>query len=200
MTEFEKMMTGGLYRCDDEILEKLTRARELCRKYNLTGEYDQDERKAILKELLGVCPENISVFPDLHMDVGANTSIGENFFANYGTVILDVNKVTIGRDVMFGPRVCVFTAGHPTDAEIRRDLLEYGYPVTIGDDVWVGGNTVINPGVTVGSRTVIGSGSVVTKDIPSDVLAAGNPCRVIRKLDEKDREKWQAQKREWENN
>lgn len=197
MTEFEKMLSGGLYRGDDEVVAKLTRARELCRKYNLTSEDDSPERKALLKELLGVCPENIVINPDLHMDFGTNTSIGENFFANYGTVILDVNKVTIGRDVMFGPRVCVFTAGHPTDADIRRELLEYGYPVTIGDDVWVGGNTVINPGVTIGSRTVIGSGSVVTKDIPDDVLAAGNPCRVIRKLGESDREKWQAQKRVW---
>lgn len=197
MNEFEKMMACKLYRGDDEIIGKLKRARDICKEYNKTTEGEQEKRKEILRELLGTCPENITVLPDLHMDFGFNTHVGDNFFANYGGVFLDVNKITIGDNVMFGPRVCLFTAGHPTDAEIRRELLEYGYPITIGDDVWIGGGTIVNPGVTIGSRTVIGSGSVVTKDIPDDVVAAGNPCRVIRKIDARDREKWQAQKREW---
>ena len=196
-SELEKIAAGGLYRVDDALNALMAQSRQLCKDYNATNEDETEKRTAILRKLLGTCPENVTILPDMHFDYGSHTHIGDNFYANYGLIVLDVGKVTIGRDVMFGPRVSLFAAGHPTDADIRREQLEYGYPITIGDDVWIGGNTVVNPGVTIGARTVIGSGSVVTKDIPSDVVAAGNPCRVIREIGAKDRAKWQPQKEEW---
>lgn len=198
MTEKEKMLSGMLYRGDGEIKELLANARRLVREYNDTDE-DYELRKSILKRLLGGCPENITMSPNIRFDLGFNTFIGENFYANFDSVFLDIGRITIGKNVMFGPRVCLFTAGHPTEKDIRNEQLEYGYPITIGDDVWIGGNTVVNPGVTIGSGTVIGSGSVVTHDIPSGVLAAGNPCRVIRKIGEADRIKWQSEKDKWKN-
>ena len=197
-SELEKIAAGELYRVNDELNALMAQSRQICKEYNETNENETEKRKAILQKLLGTCPENITILPDMHFDYGSHTHIGDNFFANYGMIVLDVGKVTIGRDVMFGPRVSLFAAGHPTDVEVRRELLEYGYSITIGDDVWIGGNTVVNPGVTIGSGTVIGSGSVVTKDIPAGVVAAGNPCRVIRVLDEKDREYWHAQRRVWQ--
>ena len=124
---------------------------------------------------------------------------GDNFYANYDCIILDVCPVTIGDNVMFGPRVCIYTAGHPLDAEIRATGIEFGKPVTIGNNVWIGGNSVINPGVTIGSNVVIGSGSVVTKDIPANVIAAGNPCRILRPLTEEDRQYWSRLRSETEN-
>ena len=123
--------------------------------------------------------------------------MGKNFYANYDCIIIDVCPVTIGDQVFFGPRVCVYTAAHPIDAKVRSTGLEYGKPVTIGDDVWVGGNTVINPGITIGSNAVIGSGAVVTKDIPGGVIAAGNPCKVLRSITEEDRKYWHLKQEEY---
>ena len=120
-------------------------------------------------------------------DYGKNIEVGNNFFANYNCVILDVAKVTIGENVMFAPNVSIYTAGHPIHPESRNSGYEYGIPVTIGNNVWVGGNVVITPGVTIGNNVVIGAGSVVTKDIPDNVIAVGNPCRVIREITEEDR-------------
>lgn len=126
-------------------------------------------------------------------DYGCNISIGDNFYANYDCIMLDVNKITIGDNVFMAPRVCVYTAGHPIDKDVRNAQLEYGYSVTIGNDVWIGGNTVINPGVTIGNNVVIGSNSVVTHDIPDGVVACGNPCRVIRKITDDDALFWKQQ-------
>ena len=125
--------------------------------------------------------------PPIRFDYGKNTEVGDNFFANFNTVILDVAKVTIGENVMFAPNVSIYTAGHPIHPDSRNSGYEYGIPVTIGDNVWIGGNAVILPGVHIGNNVVIGAGSVVTRDIPDSVIAAGNPCRVIREITEADR-------------
>ncbi|QWB96674.1 sugar O-acetyltransferase [Mycoplasmatota bacterium] len=121
-----------------------------------------------------------------------NIHIGKHFYANYDCIFLDVNKITIGDNVFIAPRVCIYTAGHPIDKDTRNEELEYGYPVTIGNDVWIGGNVVINPGVTIGDNVVIGSGSIVTKDIESNCVAAGNPCKKIRDITDEDKKYWEA--------
>ena len=196
--EKKKMLSGKLYIANDpQLAADNKKCRMLVRLFNGTTEEQQDYRRQLLGELLGGCGEKCYFEPPVHFDYGCNTYVGENFYSNFDCIILDVNKVTIGDNVMFGPRVSVFTAGHPIDAGIRAELLEYGYPITIGNNVWVGGNTVINPGVTIGDNVVIGSGSVVTKDIPSNVVAAGNPCRVIREITEKDKEFWQKQREQY---
>ena len=198
MTEKERMLAGKLYiAMDDELVNDVKKSRRLIRLYNTTTEEQQGYRKELLKELFERTEENYYIEPPFRCDYGCNISIGNNFYANYDCIILDVNKVIIGDNVFFAPRVCIFTAGHPIDAEIRNMQLEYGKPVVIGNNVWVGGNTVINPGVTIGDNVVIGSGSVVTKDIPSGVVAAGNPCRVIRKISEEDKRYWEGLKNEY---
>jgi len=197
MTEKEKMLSGGLYTVNDELRRGLVNARKIMRQYNATTEDEAEIRKKLLSELFAKMGKNIYIEPPFRCDYGSNISIGENFYANYDCIILDVNRVTIGGNVKFGPRVCVYTAGHPIDAGVRRSLLEFGKPVTIGGDVWVGGNAVINPGVSIGSNVVIGSGSVVTKNIPSNVVAAGNPCRVLRSITDEDRKYWEREKDKW---
>lgn len=188
MTEKEKMLAGKLYSAEDEELSALRRkARNLCWQYNQTNEDQKQLRRSILDELIGSKGKNPNIKPSFRCDYGFNISVGDNFYANYDCIILDVAPVTIGHNVMFGPRVCVYTAGHPLDPEIRISGLEYGHPVSIGDNVWIGGNTVINPGVSIGNNVVIGSGSVVTRDIPDNVLAVGNPCRILRRITEEDK-------------
>lgn len=200
MTEKERMISGRLYRdSDPELLAGRARARVLTERFNATREEDKDQREPILRELLGSVGGRIYIEPTFHCDYGYNISIGDGFYANYDCIILDVAPVTIGRNVFFAPRVGVYTAGHPIDAGIRAEGLEFGKAITIGDDVWVGGNVVINPGVTIGSDVVIGSGSVVTRDIPSHVVAAGNPCRVIRPITQEDRAYWLKQREEYYN-
>ena len=146
-----------------------------------------EERQAVLKELFGAVGRNPRVTPLFYCDLGFNIFIGDDFYSNYNLTILDCAKVTIGNNCYIADNVGIYAVGHPTDRLLRRVDIEYGAPVVIGDDVWIGGHTVINPGVTIGDNVVIGSGSVVTRDIESDVVAAGNPCRVIRKIDERDR-------------
>ena len=131
--------------------------------------------------------ENLVIEPPFHCDYGSNIEVGENFFANYNLTILDVGKVKIGKNAQIAPNVSIYTAGHPVHPDSRNSGYEYGIDITIGDNVWIGGSSVINPGVTIGNNVVIGSGSVVTKDIPDNVIAAGNPCRVIRSITEEDR-------------
>ena len=197
--EKKKMLSGRLYspRDDIHLKEDEKKCRMLVRLFNGTTEEQKDYRVQLLRQLLGGCGEHCHIEPPVYFDFGCNTYLGENFYANFDCVILDVNRVEIGDNVLFGPKVCVFTAGHPIDPEIRADVLQYGYPVTIGNNVWIGGNTVINPGVTIGDNTVIGSGSVVTKDIPANVVAAGNPCRVIRPITQSDKEFWSRQRDEY---
>jgi len=191
MSEKDRMLAGRLYlAADDELGRDNKKSRMLTRLFNNSTEEQQEYRKSLLQQLFKSTGENIYIEPPFRTDYGCNTTIGENFYANYDCIIIDVCPVTIGRNVFFAPRVCIYTAAHPIDASVRNTLLEFGKPVSIGDDVWVGGNTVINPGVRIGSNVVIGSGSVVVKDIPDGVIAAGNPAKVIRKITPEDREKW----------
>ena len=191
MTEKEKMISGRLYCAQDEPLRREhASALRLTRLFNRTTEEESARRGELLRELFASVGKNVTIEPTFRCDYGRNIHIGDNFFANFDCIILDVCTVTIGSDVLFGPRVCLYTAAHPLDAEVRRSGLESGQPIHIGDTVWIGGNAVINPGVSIGARSIIGSGSVVTKDIPPDVVAAGNPCRVIRAINDTDRAYW----------
>ncbi len=169
-------------RPDKKLVE---RKNKLLKRFNY--EADEEERREILKELLGGVGDNVSITPLFYCDYGLNIFIGNNFYSNYDFVVLDCGKVTIGDRVWLAPSVSIYAVGHPIDPEMRGRGLEYCAPVTIGNDVWIGGNTVINPGVGIGNNVVIGSGSVVTHDIEDGVVAAGNPCRVIRKIDERDK-------------
>ena len=198
MTEKERMLSEKLYIPMDEALAAdCARSRRLVRLINGTTEEQAEYRVQLFKELFGRTGENLWVEPPFHCDYGCHISVGENFYANFDCIILDVCDVTIGDNVFLAPRGCIYTAGHPIDAGVRRRQLEYGKKVVIGNDVWVGGNTVINPGVTIGDNVVIGSGSVVTKDIPSGVIAAGNPCRVLRPITEEDTRYWEELEREY---
>ncbi len=188
MSELARMLSGGFYKAQDKELQDLhKKAVILCKKFN-NSEPSADTREKIIHELFGSVGKNIWIEPDFHCDYGINISVGDNFYANFNCIFLDVNKITIGNNVMCAPEVKLFTAGHPIDPTTRAELYEFGLPITIGNDVWLGGGVIVNPGVTIGDRCVIGSGSVVTKDIPSDSIAVGNPCRVIRKLNDKDKE------------
>lgn len=198
MTDKERMLAGLLYRPGvPELKEGMRRARVLTRLFNNTTEEQLAYRTELLRELFKSVGEHIYIEPDFRCDYGKNISVGNDFYANYGCVILDVCEVVIGDNVMFGPGVHVYAAGHPLDAEVRVSGLEIGKPVRIGNGVWVGGATVINAGVSIGCNTIIGSGSVVTKDISANVIAAGNPCRVIREITEDDRMYWKKLEREY---
>ncbi|WP_111415052.1 sugar O-acetyltransferase [Billgrantia lactosivorans] len=182
-TEKEKMLAGELYDPrDTQLLSERRRARLLTKAFNDTSDDQGRERKRLLGELFGAIGKGTFIEPPFHCDYGGNIALGERVFMNFNCVILDVAQVTIGNHVLFGPGVQVYTATHPLDAEQRRGGLEAASPITIDDDVWIGGGAILCPGVTIGARSVIGAGSVVTKDIPEDVFAGGNPCRVIRSL------------------
>ena len=178
------MLAGELYdSLDAELVARRTRARDLCQALNATREEESDARRAILRDLFGRGGETVWMQPPFYCDYGENIHLGERVFFNFNCVILDVCEVTIGDYTMFGPAVQIYTPLHPLDHVARRGK-EYGKPVSIGCDVWVGGGAIILPHVTVGDRAVIGAGSVVTRDIPAGVFAAGNPCRVIREIAE----------------
>ncbi len=182
-TEREKMLSGSMYDpFDPELAALRDRARDLCQDLNATREAQVEERRRILRELFGTGGDSVWMQPPFYCDYGVNIHLGERVFFNFNCVVLDVAEVRIGDFTLFGPSVQIYTATHPMDAAARR-LHEYARPITIGADVWVGGAAVICPGVTIGPRSVIGAGSVVTRDVPEGVLAAGNPCRVIRPVD-----------------
>lgn len=183
-TEREKMLAGELYDpADPELAAARMRARDLCQALNATRETEAEERRRILRDLFGAGGDTVWMQPPFFCDYGANIELGERVFFNFNCVVLDVCRVRIGAFTLFGPAVQIYTATHPFDPELRRRE-EYGKPVEIGSDVWVGGGAIVLPGVKIGSRAVIGAGSVVTKDIPEGVFAAGNPCRVIRDIAE----------------
>lgn len=191
MSELSRMLAGELYKASDpELTAYRKRAHRLCRLFNNAGEEDERYRAGLLKDLFGDFSSNSHLEPDFKCDYGFNIKLGQNFYANFDCLILDICPVTIGDNVMFGPRVCIYTAGHPLDVETRNQQLEFGKPVTIGDNVWIGGGAIILPGVSIGNNTVIGAGAVVAKDIPAGVLAAGNPCRTLRNLSGADQEYW----------
>lgn len=184
LSEREKMLAGGLYDpLDSELIAARDRARDLCQDLNATREAQQSERRRILRELFGKGGDTVWMQPPFYCDYGSNIELGERVFFNFNCVVLDVCRVSIGNFTLFGPAVQIYTAMHPMNAELRRSQ-EYAKPIEIGDDVWVGGGAMILPGVRIGSRAVIGAGSVVTRDIPEGVFAAGNPCRVIREIAE----------------
>lgn len=183
MTEKEKMLSGELYKAWDEELKKdrLT-CRELLYEFNLSRPTEREEKKQFIQKLLGSEGEDSWIEAPFHCDYGYNIHAGKEFFANFNCVILDCAKVTIGDNVLLAPNVGIYTATHPLDDEVRASGLEMAYPITIGNRVWIGANAIILPGVTIGDNAVIGAGSVVTKDIPANVVAAGNPCRVLREI------------------
>lgn len=202
MTEREKMVAGKLYNPTDPELERLkAKVRQACIEYNRSDESEQQKRYELLHSVLKSHKKNFFFEPNIRFDYGCNTSIGENFFANFNCTILDVCPVTIGDNVMFGPNVTIATPMHPLLAEERAIQehedgiydLEYAKPITIGNGVWLASGVIVNGGVTIGDNAIIGSGSVVTKDIPANVIAVGNPCRVLRPLTEKDSVKYKPE-------
>ena len=188
MTEKEKMLHQKLYDAnyDQELLQERLRAKDLCHRYNQLLPSDVEEQETLIQQLLGRTGKRCSVMAPFWCDYGYRISVGNGFFANHNMVILDAGGVTFGDNVFIGPNCGFYTSGHPVDYERRDQGLEYAYPITVGDHVWIGGGVQVMPGVTIGSNVVIGSGSVVTRDIPDDVVAAGNPCRVIRPISERD--------------
>lgn len=183
-SERQKMLAGELYDpMDAELVAARERARDLCWMLNATRDADQEERRRILRELFGAGGDSVWMQPPFFCDYGSNIELGERVFFNFNCVVLDVCPVRIGDFTLFGPAVQIYTPMHPFNAELRRRE-EFGKPVEIGSDVWVGGGAMILPGVRIGSRAVIGAGSVVTRDVPAGVFAAGNPCRVIREITE----------------
>ena len=183
-TEKEKMLAGELYDpLDSELVRARERARDLCQDLNATRERDQEARRSILTALFGTGGESVWMQPPFFCDYGSNILLGERVFFNFNCVVLDVCLVKIGDFTLFGPAVQIYTATHPMNAQLRRKQ-EFAKPIEIGSDVWVGGGAIICPGVKIGSKTVIGAGSVVTRDMPDGVFAAGNPCRVIREITE----------------
>lgn len=178
----EKMLAGELYDpFAPELVAGRERARDLCQALNATRESEQTERRRLLRELFGRGGESVWMQPPFHCDYGSNIHLGERVFFNFQCIVLDVCEVRIGDSTLLGPGVQILTPLHPLDAQLRRTR-EFGKPIEIGADVWVGGGTLILAGVRIGSGTVVGAGSVVTRDLPAGVLAAGNPCRVIRKV------------------
>jgi maltose O-acetyltransferase len=183
-TELEKMLAGDLYNAGDEELVRMRlKSRDLCGQYNATSHDNSDQRNALLKELLGACTNRIDIQAPFYCDYGNNIFAGDNLFMNFNCVVLDCATVTFGNNVFIAPNVQIYTAHHPIMASERIKGPELASPVTIGNNVWIGGGTIICPGVTIGDNTTIGAGSVVTKDVPANVVAAGNPCRVIRTLE-----------------
>ena len=181
-SEREKMLAGELYNAlDPELVTARNRARDLCQALNRSREEDVEERRRILKDLFAAGGDTVWMQPPFYCDYGANIELGERVFFNFNCVVLDVCTVRIGSFTLFGPAVQIYTPLHPLDAELRRRE-EYGKPIEIGADVWVGGGAIILPGVSIGARAVIGAGSVVTRDVPEATFAAGNPCRAIRSI------------------
>jgi len=185
-TEKEKMLAGELYDAlDPQLVVARERARDLCHDLNSTREREHAVQRRIMTQLMGSGGDSVWIQTPFYCDYGNNIYLGERVYFNFNCVVLDVCEVTVGDFTFFGPAVQIYTGTHPLNAQLRRTQ-ELGKRVSIGSDVWVGGGAIVLPGVTIGSKTVIGAGSVVTKDIPAGVVAAGNPCRIIRELDEND--------------
>ena len=189
MTEKEKMQRQMLYdaNCDDELLEERKRAKDVCYDFNRLHPSDTKNQIKLLKNFFGSTKEQFCIVAPFWCDYGYNISIGKNFFANHNTVILDGGKVTFGDNVFIAHNCGFYTAGHSIDSERRNKGLEYAYPITVGNNVWIGAGVQVMPGVTIGNNVVIGGGSVVVKDIPSNSVAVGNPCKVIRQITDEDK-------------
>lgn len=180
-TEKEKMLAGELYIPEDkQLVEERLEARRLTRLYNETKETESKERYDLLKQLLGKAGQELTIEPNFHCDYGSNIYLGERFFANFGCVFLDVCEIHIGDNCMLGPAVQLYTATHPLEADLRNSGVESAKPIRIGNNVWIGGSAIINPGVTVGDNAIIASGAVVTKDVPAGAIVGGNPAKIIK--------------------
>lgn len=184
MSEKEKMSAGEIYDAnyDKQLIQERQYAKELCYDYNNLRPSKIEERKELLKKILGKTKENFWIEQPFVCDYGYNIEVGENFYANHNLIILDANKVKFGDNVFIAPNCGFYTAGHPLDAERRNKGLEYAKPIEIGNNVWIGGNVVVLPGVKIGDNAVIGAGSVINKDIPANVVAVGNPCKAIKEI------------------
>lgn len=189
MTEKEKAAQGLLYNAyyDEELISQRAYCKAICYEYNQLHPAKIEERTALIQKLFGKTGGSFLIEPPFICDYGYNIEIGSNFYANHNCIILDGAKVVFGDNVMIAPNCSFYTAGHPLDVERHNAGLEYAYPVKVGSNVWIGGNVSVLPGVTIGDNAVIGAGSIVTKDIPSDVVAFGNPCRVIREISDEDK-------------
>ncbi|RRJ64936.1 sugar O-acetyltransferase [Paenibacillus oralis] len=188
MNQKERMLAGLPYKAWlDGLPEERIKNKVKVHAYNLLRPDEEAKMDEMIRSILGKAGANVHIEPPFHCDYGKNTEVGNNFFANFNCIILDVGKVVIGDNVMFAPNVSLYTAGHPVHPDSRNSGYEYGISITIGDNVWIGGNVVVNPGVTIGNNVVIGAGSVVTKDIPDNVIAVGSPCKVVREITEEDR-------------
>ena len=187
MTEQEKMKQGYLWGDDEENMALQAHAKSIVSKFNSLPPESMDERAALLKEVFGNVGENVWIVPPLTAAVGKYVSIGDGTYANMNLTLIDDWKITIGKNVLIGPNVTLCTTGHPVHPEHRADGM-YSFPVTIKDNVWIGANVVVLPGVTIGENSVIGAGSIVTKDIPANVIAFGSPCKVYREINEQDEE------------
>lgn len=186
--EKEKMLSGKPYKSfGEELLGERQYAKEFVFDFNNSRPAEIGTRNDIIKKLFGKTGKTFFIEPPFRCDYGYNIEIGENFYANYNCIILDCAKVIIGDHVLFAPNVSLYTAGHPIHYTIRNLEIEYAFPITIGNNVWIGGNVVINPGITIGENTVIGAGSIVTKNIPANVIAFGNPCKVLRQITDEDK-------------
>lgn len=192
MTEREKMLRGQLYNAnyDRELNEIRMRCKDLCYEFNHLKPSSVSEQERLVRRLLGKTGNRFCITAPFWCDYGCNIEIGENFYTNHNCVILDGAKVTFGNNIFIAPNCTFSTAGHPLDAQQRNQGLEYAYPITVGDNVWFGASVTVLPGVTIGSNTVIGAGSVVNRDIPSGVIALGTPCKVLREITEEDRKKY----------
>ncbi|MBY0205033.1 sugar O-acetyltransferase [Paenibacillus cucumis (ex Kampfer et al. 2016)] len=192
MTEKEKAQKGWLYDANynQELLKEKEKCQDLCHDFNQLKPSDTKKKREILAEILEKTPENFVVTAPFYCDFGYNIEIGEGFFSNYNCTILDGAKVTFGKYVFIAPNCCFSTAGHPLVSEQRNAGLEFAYPITVGNNVWFGAGVTVLPGVTIGDDVVIGAGSIVNKDIPSGVIAVGNPCRVLREITEEDKRKY----------
>ncbi|GGP08556.1 sugar O-acetyltransferase [Oceanobacillus neutriphilus] len=196
--QYQNLLAGKLYKPDDKIQSMKNKGRYLSRLFNQTTEEENAERKSLIKQLFGSTGEIYTVKPPFYCSHGAHIHVGENFFCNFNCIFLDLNEIHIGSNVAIGPRVSIYTALHPIDQDGRNTSLEYALPVMIEDNVWIAGDVVINPGVTIGEGSIIGSGSVVTRSIPKNVIALGNPCRVHREITEEDKKHWEAMYEEYQ--
>lgn len=188
MNQKDRMLAGLPYKAWlDGLSEERMENKLKIHEYNLLRPDEINRMDELIKDILGKTGDKVFIEQPFHCDYGKNIEIGNNFFANYNCTILDVGKVIIGENVQFAPNVSLYTAGHPIHPDSRNSGYEYGIGITIGDNVWLGGNVVVNPGVHIGNNVVIGAGSVVTKDIPDNVVAVGNPCKIIREITEEDR-------------
>lgn len=189
MQEKDKMLSGMLYNANqEELVRERRRAKKYCDKFNRLSPAKEERQRKLLRRLLGSAEGEFTILPSFWCDYGYNIHLGNHFFANHHLVILDCAKVSFGDNVLIGPNCGFYTAGHPKDTELRNQGLEYAYPIAVGDNVWFGGGVQVCPGVRIGSNVIIGAGSVVIHDIPSNVIAAGNPCRVIRRLTDEEEE------------